>query len=167
MSVWKWEKCNLWDTVSEGVWVSEECALKKKRECASDCEMVFIKGRECVWVWVRVMWKILYSQVASRRLSGNALTQIHTIFGTVIIHNVLRLLEILLQCLDLCLLLVRSGGHFSIENPKGSYIFNYAPVAQLTQKYGLFLIDVMPCLPWTRWSSMTNRYYRNQTIVKH
>ena len=67
VSVWKWEKCNLWDTVSEGVWVSEECALKKKRQCASDCEMVCIKGRECVWVWVRVMWKMLYSQVASRR----------------------------------------------------------------------------------------------------
>ena len=75
MSVWKWEKCNLWDTVSEGVWVSEECALKKKRECASDCEMVCIKGRECVWVWVRVMWKILYSQVASRHLRGTAFTQ--------------------------------------------------------------------------------------------
>ena len=28
--------------------MSEECALKKKRECASDCEMVCIKVRECV-----------------------------------------------------------------------------------------------------------------------
>ena len=30
--------------------MSEECALKKKRECASDCEMVCIKGRVCVSV---------------------------------------------------------------------------------------------------------------------
>ena len=28
--------------------MSEECALKKKRECARDSEMVFIKGRVCV-----------------------------------------------------------------------------------------------------------------------
>ena len=40
--------CGIQYTVSEGVWVSEECALKKKTECASDCEMVCIKGRVCV-----------------------------------------------------------------------------------------------------------------------
>ena len=41
-----------WGCVSE--W---RVCIKKKRECASECEMVCIKGRERVWV--RVMWKIL------------------------------------------------------------------------------------------------------------
>ena len=41
--------------------MSEECALKKKREYASDVEMVCIKGRECVSVSESIVKNVVFT----------------------------------------------------------------------------------------------------------
>ena len=51
--------------------MSEECALKKKRECASDCEMVCIKGRVCVSVSESNVKNVVFTG----SLPGTAFTQ--------------------------------------------------------------------------------------------
>ena len=49
--VWLWEDCNLWDTLSEGVSVWEEYALKGDWECVRlwECERS-VQSEEIEWV---------------------------------------------------------------------------------------------------------------------
>ena len=46
---------------------------------------------------------------------------------------------------DLCLLLVKSGAHFSIENPKGSLVFHSAPFATLKGRTTVFEVSFEQC----------------------